>query len=41
MLTAAYMCNRVPYSALQMETSHKALYGKDADLSHLEIIGAK
>ena len=40
-LTAAYLCGRVPHLALQMETPHKVLYGKDADLSHLKIIGAR
>ena len=40
-MTASYICNRIPYSALNMETPYKKLYGKDADLSHLKIIGAR
>ena len=40
-LTAAYLLKRVPHSALQMETPHKVLYGKGADLSHLKIIEAR
>ncbi|CAM9689341.1 unnamed protein product, partial [Ascophyllum nodosum] len=41
MLTTTYLCNRVPHSALKMETSYKVLYGKEADLSHLKIIGSR
>ena len=41
MLTAAYLCNRMPHSGLDMETPFKRLYGKEANLSHLEIIGAR
>ena len=37
-LTAEYLCNRVLHSALQMETPHKVLYGKDDDLSHFKVI---
>ena len=33
--------NRIPPSALKMETPYKKLYGKDVDLSHLKIIGAR
>ena len=40
-MTASYICNRIPHSALNMETPHKKLYRKDADLSHLKIIGAR
>ena len=40
MLTAAYLCNRMPNSGLDMETSFKRLYGKEANLLHLKIIGA-
>lgn len=40
-LTANYLCNRIPHSALQMKTPHKVLYGKDAGPSHLKIIGAR
>ena len=41
MMTASYICNRILHSALNMETPHKKLYRKDADLSHLKIIGAR
>ena len=41
MLTTTYLCNRVPHSALKMETPYKVLYGKEADLSHLKIIGSR
>ena len=40
-MAASYICNRIPHSALNMETPYKKLYGKDADLSHLKIIGAR
>ena len=41
MLTTTYLCNRVPHSALKMETPYKVLYGKEADLSHRKIIGSR
>ena len=41
MLTAAYLCHRMPHSGLDMETPFKWLYGKEANLSHLKIIGAR
>ena len=41
MLTAAYLCNSMPHSGLDMETPFKQLYGKEANLSHLKIIGAR
>ena len=41
LIAASYICNRIPHSALNMETPYKKLYGKDADLSHLKIIGAR
>ena len=41
MLTAAYSCNRMPHSGLDMETPFKRLYGKEANLSHLKIISAR
>ena len=41
MIAASYICNRSPHSALNMETPYKKLYGKDADLSHVKIIGAR
>ena len=40
-IAASYICNQIPHSALSMETSYKKLYGKDADLSHLKIVGAR
>ena len=41
MLTAVYLCNRMPHSGLDMETPFKRLYGKEANLSHLKIVGAR
>ena len=41
MLTAPYLCNRMPHSELDMETPFKRLYGKEANLSYLKIIGAR
>ena len=41
MKAASYICNRIPHSALNMKTSYKKLYGKDANLSHLKITGAR
>ena len=38
---ASYICNRIPDSAVNMETPFKKLYGKDADLFHLKIVGAR
>ena len=38
-LTVTYLCNRMPHSGLDMETTLKHLYGKEANLSHLKIIG--
>ena len=35
------LCNCITYSGLGMETSFERLYGKEADLSHLKVIGAK
>ena len=40
-MAASYICNRIPHSALNMDTPYKKLYGKDADLSHPKIIGAR
>ena len=40
-MRASYLCNRIPHSALKMKTPYKILYGKDADLPHLRIIGAR
>ena len=41
MLTAACLCNRMPHSGLDMEAPFKRLYGKEANLSHLKVIGAR
>ena len=41
MMAASYSCNRIPHSGLNMETPYKKLYGKDADIFHLKIIGAR
>ena len=41
MLIAAYLCNRMPHSELDMETQSKWLYSKEGNLSHLKIIGAR
>ena len=40
-MAASYICNRIPHSALNMKTPYKKLSGKDAELSHLKIIGAR
>ena len=39
--TAVYVSNRVPHAALANETPYKALYGKEAHLGHLRVIGAR
>ena len=36
-----YLCNRMPHSRLDMKTLFKRLYGKEVNLSHLKIIGAR
>ena len=41
MHTAIYLSNRTPRAALQNGTPYKALYGKDAYLGHLRVIGAR
>ena len=41
MTAASYIRNRIPHSALNTETPRKKLYGKDANLSYLKIIGAR
>ena len=41
MLTAAYLCSRMPHSGLDMETPFKQLYGKEAYLSHVKIIDTR
>ena len=40
-LTASYLCNRAPHSALNHETPYKTLHGKDADLGYLRVIGSR
>ena len=40
-MAASYICNRIPHSALNMKMPYKKLYGKEADLSHFKIIGAR
>lgn len=41
MKTAVYLSNRTPHAALQNGTPYKALYGKDAHLGNLRVIGAR
>lgn len=41
MVTASCQCNRIPRSTLKIETPHKMLDCKDADLSHLRIIDGR
>ena len=41
MHTASYLSNRTPHAALQKGTPYKALYGKDAYLGHLRVIGSR
>ena len=41
MLNAAYICNHMPHSELNMKTAFKRLYGKKTDMSHLKIIDAR
>ena len=40
-MAASYICNRIPHSALNMDTPYKKLCEKDAGLSYLKIIGAR
>ena len=41
-MAALYICDRIPHSALNMETPYKKLYRQDNDHSHFKIIiGAK
>ena len=40
-MVASHICNRIPHTALNMEPLYKKLYGKNAYLSHLKIIGAR
>ena len=39
--TAVSLSNRTPHAALQNGTPYKALYGKDAYLGHLRVIGSR
>ena len=41
LLTAAYLCNRIPHSGLDMGMPFKQLYGKEANLLHLKIISTR
>ena len=41
MKTTVYLSNRTPPAALQNGTPYKALYGKDAYLGHLRVIGSR
>lgn len=41
MQTAVYLSNRSPHAALNNGTPYKALYGKDAYLGHLRVVGAR
>ena len=41
MQTAVFLSNRSPHAALNNGTPYKALYGKDAYLGHLRVIGSK
>ena len=41
LLTAVYLCNRSPHSALGGATPFSKLYGKDADMTALRVIGAR
>ena len=41
MHTAVYLSNRTPHAALHNETPYKALYGKDAHLGHLRVVGVR
>ena len=37
-MAAAYLMNRTPHKALNMETPFNMLHGQEADLSHLHVI---
>ena len=41
MMAASYICNRIPHSALNMETPYKKHYGKEGGISHLKLIDAR
>eukprot|EP00903_Cladosiphon_okamuranus_P019283 g17724.t1 len=41
MQTAVYLSNRTPHAALNNGTPYKALFGTDAHLGHLRVVGAR
>ena len=41
MQTAVFLSNRFPHATLNNGTPYKALYGNDAYLGHLRVIGPK
>ncbi|CAB1113015.1 unnamed protein product [Ectocarpus sp. CCAP 1310/34] len=41
MQTAVYLSNRTPHAALHNGTPYKALFGTDAHLGHLRVVGAR
>ncbi|CAN0098636.1 unnamed protein product [Sphacelaria rigidula] len=41
MFTAAYLANRSPHSALDMQPPHKMLKGTEPHLKHLRVVGAR
>ena len=41
MHTAIYPSNRTPHAALHNRTPYQALYGKDAHLEHIRMVGAR
>ena len=41
MHTAVYLSNRTPHAAFHNATPYKALYGKDAHLGQLRVVGAR
>ena len=40
-MATANLKKRTPHKALKMETSFKMLHGREADLLHLRVVGAK
>ena len=41
MLTATYLCSRMPHPGLDMETPFKRLYGMEVNLWYLKVFGAR
>ena len=41
LLTAVYLCNRSPHSALGGATPFSKMYGKNADMTALRVVGAR